>query len=36
MRARFWKFVHNVIAHPMLEVWPRAGEWIHGWTGKRM
>jgi hypothetical protein len=22
-------FVHNVIAHPLLVIWPRAGEWLH-------
>lgn len=22
-------FVHNVVAHPLLVLWPRAGEWLH-------
>lgn len=23
------RFVHNVIAHPLLVLWPRVGEWLH-------
>ncbi len=23
------RFVHNVIAHPLLVLWPRLGEWLH-------
>jgi hypothetical protein len=21
--------VHNLVAHPLLVLWPRAGEWLH-------
>lgn len=21
--------VHNVVAHPLLVIWPAAGEWLH-------
>jgi hypothetical protein len=24
--------VHNVIAHPLLALWPRVGEWLHDRT----
>lgn len=24
--------VHNLIAHPMLVLWPRLGEWLHDRT----
>lgn len=26
------RFVHNVIAHPLLVLWPRVGEWLHELT----
>jgi hypothetical protein len=26
------RFVHNVIAHPLLVLWPRLGEWLHDRT----
>jgi hypothetical protein len=25
-------FVHNVIAHPLLVLWPRLGRWLHDHT----
>ena len=32
---RFWRFVHNVIAHPLMEVLPaRAGDWLHDTTAR--
>ena len=31
-----WWVVHNAVAHPLMVVWPKAGEWLHGWTGRRM
>lgn len=21
--------LHNIVAHPLLELWPAAGEWLH-------
>jgi hypothetical protein len=34
LTRRFWQFVHNVIAHPLLEFLPRgAGSAFHDWTG---
>jgi hypothetical protein len=24
--------VHNVVAHPLLVIWPAAGEWLHDRT----
>jgi hypothetical protein len=33
---RVWWVVHNAVAHPLLVVWPKAGEWLHGWTERRM
>jgi hypothetical protein len=32
MTERAKRFVHNVIAHPLLVLWPRAGEWLHDRT----
>lgn len=33
---RFWRFVHNVIAHPLMEVLPeRVGTWFHDETARR-
>lgn len=26
------RFLHNVIAHPLLVLWPRVGEWLHDRT----
>lgn len=26
---RLAQIVHNVIAHPLLELWPRVGNWLH-------
>jgi hypothetical protein len=26
------RFIHNVIAHPLLVLWPRLGEWLHDHT----
>lgn len=28
----FRYFVHNVIAHPLLVLWPGMGEWLHDLT----
>jgi hypothetical protein len=33
---RVWWVMHNAVAHPLMVVWPRAGEWLHEWTGRRM
>ena len=36
MSARFWQIVHNVIAHPLLEILPtRVGTWLHDETARR-
>lgn len=32
MDGRRGGFVHNVIAHPLLWVWPRLGHWLHDRT----
>lgn len=34
MRSVWW-VVHNCVAHPLLVVWPRVGEWLHDWTAAR-
>jgi ribosomal protein L11 methylase PrmA len=33
---RFWYVVHNVVAHPLMVVWPRVGNVVHEWTGRRI
>jgi len=36
MRQRAWRFIHNVVAHPLMEVLPeRFGDWFHDWTAAR-
>jgi len=36
MNARLWRFVHNVIAHPLMEVLPdKWGDWLHDSTAER-
>ena len=36
MKRRIWRFVHNVVAHPLMEILPdRLGTWLHDETGKR-
>lgn len=32
----FWKFVHNVIAHPLLETGFRWADRFHNWTADKM
>ena len=33
---RFWRFVHNAIAHPLMEVLPeRWGTWLHDTTAEK-
>ena len=37
MYYRFWRFVHNVIAHPCMEFLPeRFGAYLHDVTAKRV
>ena len=36
LRKRGWRAVHNIVAHPMLEVCPLWGERLHDWTAERM
>jgi hypothetical protein len=35
MRARLRFIVHNLVAHPLLVLWPRAGERLHDLTAPR-
>ena len=32
----FWYSVHNLIAHPLLVLWPPLGNRLHDWTADRM
>lgn len=34
--SRFWWTVHNLVAHPLLILWPRAGGWLHRVSAGRM
>jgi len=35
MKRRFWRFVHNVVAHPLMEIIPeKMGDDLHDWTAK--
>lgn len=46
MKAAFWSFIHNVIAHPLVAVamvvqgvstaFVMAIEWFHDWTAEKM
>jgi hypothetical protein len=38
MTFRAWYFVHNVVAHPLLALWPfgTAAVRFHDWTAERM
>lgn len=28
-----WRYaLHNLVAHPLLVLWPRVGAWLHDWT----
>lgn len=37
LRARLWRLVHNVVAHPLMEVLPeRYGTILHDWTAQQM
>lgn len=31
-----WWIAHNLIAHPLLVLWPRLGAWLHDYTAERM
>lgn len=36
MRRRLWRFLHNVVAHPLMEFLPeRMGDWFHDETARR-
>lgn len=36
MKRRLWRFVHNVVAHPLMEVLPdRWGDALHDWTATK-
>lgn len=34
--SKFWRAIHNLIAHPMLVVYRPLGEWLHEWTATKM
>jgi hypothetical protein len=34
--AYFWWSVHNLLAHPLLVLWPSAGQWLHTLSAERM
>lgn len=36
MKRRFWFFVHNVIAHPLLAFGTRWADRFHDWTADKM
>lgn len=36
MKARVWRFIHNVVVHPLMEVLPqRWGDYLHDVTGQK-
>lgn len=36
MKQRLWSIVHNMIAHPLLEILPtKLGDRFHDWTAKK-
>ena len=36
MNRRVWRFLHNVVAHPLMEFLPeRWGDWLHDETARR-
>jgi hypothetical protein len=36
MRKRVWRVIHNVIAHPLMEVLPASwGDRFHDWTASK-
>lgn len=36
MKRRFWRFIHNVVAHPLMEVLPeKMGDRLHDWTADK-
>jgi len=34
--SKFWRVVHNVVAHPMLAVYRPWGQRLHEWTAEKM
>lgn len=36
VRPRAWRFLHNVVAHPLCELMPPLGEFLHEYTARRM
>lgn len=34
--SRFWRVVHNIVAHPMLAIYRPAGQVLHDWTASKM
>lgn len=35
-RSRFATVIHNLVAHPLLVLWPSVGEWLHELTANYM
>jgi hypothetical protein len=35
MTRRIWRIVHNCLAHPLMEILPSLGTWLHDETGSR-
>ena len=35
MSRRVWRFIHNVVAHPLMEILPESvGNWLHDETAR--
>ena len=33
---RLWRFIHNVVAHPLMEILPmKWGDWLHDTTAEK-
>jgi hypothetical protein len=36
VKRRVWRFIHNMLAHPLMELLPeKAGDWFHDWTANK-
>lgn len=34
--SKFWRVMHNFVAHPMLAVYRPLGQKLHDWTAEKM
>lgn len=34
--SRFWRAIHNLVAHPMLAIHRPTGQKLHDWTAEKM